>query len=85
MLLNLLQETLEVLGLALEEVDFVLALLPFILTVLVDDAFDGLNLGLQLILSLLLLFLAFLKLTTGFFELGAAVLSLKLLAHCKGD
>ena len=84
-LLDLFKEALEVLGLLLEELDLLLALLSVILALLLDDALDGLDLGLLLNHLLQLLLLSLLKLGLLFGELSATMLSLELLAHGESD
>ena len=72
------------LGLTLEEVGLVLIFLSVIFALLVNDAFDGLNLSPQLLLSLLLLLLALFKFCAGFLKLSTTMLGLQLLAHSEG-
>ena len=84
-LLDLFKEALEVLRLLLEELDFLLALLSVIFSLLLDDALDGLNLGLLLNHLLQLLLLSLLKLSLLLGELNATMLCLELLAHGEGD
>ena len=84
LLLNLLEETLEVVGLLLEELGFFLALFLVLFALLGNDGVDGLNFGAQLDDLLLLLLLLPLQLHLALFELRLAVLGLQLLAHGEG-
>jgi len=72
-----------VLGLLLEEFDLFIVLLFVVFPLLIDDSLDTLNLGLLFNDFFGLLFLAFFKFASFLNELSLAMLSLKLLAHCK--
>jgi len=82
-LLHRLEEPLQVLGLLLQEFDLLLTRLRVILALLVHDGFDSFDLGLLLKNALLLLLLAFLKLSLLGSQLSSAMLGLQLLAHRK--
>ena len=67
----------------LQEFDLLLTRLRVILALLVHDGFDSFDLGLLLKNALLLLLLAFLKLSLLGGQLSSAMLGLQLLAHSK--
>ena len=71
------------LRLLLQEFDFLLTRFSIILALLVDNGLYRLNLGLLLKNALLLLLLAFLKLSLLGGQLSSAMLGLQLLAHSK--
>lgn len=67
----------------MEELDFLLALLFILFTLLVDESLDRVYLGVLLDNLLFLLLLSLFKLNLFLLELSASMLGLQLLAHCK--
>ena len=85
LVLKLLEEALQMVGLIVEELDLLLTLLSLNLAARSIARLDSLNLALQLNHFVRLLLLLSFKLCDALLKVGLAVLSLELLAHGEGN